>query len=247
MKLSVEFQGVYKPRKTLNLQASEPESLTHVAVLERREKERYGFQTPVAKRKAVSRALMKLPRSPKKYAAVFDGLTQICSTRKSKAVHAIGFLRLPERRKLIFLNNIKEKIEAVSAFHAEIHMAVSASMMKYVDPGRCSNFVQKQNVVQYQSNLEDSLYVCPICSNSKAQTISFTNQKYIVNSCAIVKYGEIFYPGVVIKNLDDQRRNNFLKRHRNKRNIFVYPEMQDIQLVYADMIVTEVMLIPERQ
>ncbi|XP_055875845.1 uncharacterized protein LOC129924548 [Biomphalaria glabrata] len=104
--------------------------------------------------------------------------------------------------------------------------------------------LQKQNVVQSQSNLEDSLDVSPICSNSKAQTISFTHQKYIVNSCVIVKYGEIFYPGVVIEVLDDQRRNNFLKRHRNKRNIFVYPEVQDIQLVYADMIVTEVMLIP---
>ncbi|KAK0060221.1 hypothetical protein Bpfe_010408 [Biomphalaria pfeifferi] len=59
-------------------------------------------------------------------------------------------------------------------------------------------------VVQSQSNLEDSLDVSPICSNSKAQTISFTNQKYIVNSCVIVKYGEIFYPGVVIGVLDDQ-------------------------------------------
>ncbi|KAI8795584.1 ubiquitin carboxyl-terminal hydrolase 1 [Biomphalaria glabrata] len=47
--------------------------------------------------------------------------------------------------------------------------------------------LQKQNVVQSQSNLEDSLDVSPICSNSKAQTISFTNQKYIVNSCVIVK------------------------------------------------------------
>ncbi|XP_055870970.1 uncharacterized protein LOC129923561 [Biomphalaria glabrata] len=122
-------------------------------------------------------------------------------------------------------------------------MAVSACMMKYVALGRCSNFRNK-NVVQSQSNLEDSLDVSPICSNSKAQTISFTHQKYIVNSCVIVKYGEIFYPGVVIEVLDDQRRNNFLKRHRNKRNIFVYPEVQDIQLVYADMIVTEVMLIP---
>ncbi|KAK7009949.1 hypothetical protein BgiMline_001535 [Biomphalaria glabrata] len=75
--------------------------------------------------------------------------------------------------------------------------------------------LQKQNVVQSQSNLEDSLDVSPICSNSKAQTNSFTNQKYIVNSCVIVKYGEIFSP-----------------------------EVQDIQLVYADMIVTEVMLIP---
>ncbi|KAK7002547.1 hypothetical protein BgiMline_003947, partial [Biomphalaria glabrata] len=74
--------------------------------------------------------------------------------------------------------------------------------------------LQKQNVVQSQSNLEDSLDVSPICSNSKAQTNSFTNQKYIVNSCVIVKYGEIFYPGVVIEVLDDQRRNNFLKRHR---------------------------------
>ncbi|XP_055871424.1 uncharacterized protein LOC129923619 [Biomphalaria glabrata] len=107
-------------------------------------------------------------------------------------------------------------------------MAVSACMMKYVDPGRCSNFndlvrgitpntiayrnrscfcfpcrnsygsqclhdeicgswkvfkLQKQNVVQSQSNLEDSLDVSPICSNSKAQTNSFTNQKYIVNRC----------------------------------------------------------------
>ncbi|KAI8781343.1 zinc finger CCCH domain-containing protein 14 [Biomphalaria glabrata] len=76
-----------------------------------------GFQTPVAKRMAVSRALMKLPRSPKKYAAVFDGLTQICSPRK--------------------------KIEAVSAIHTEIHMAVSACMMKYVALGRCSNFRNK--------------------------------------------------------------------------------------------------------
>ncbi|KAI8732896.1 hypothetical protein BgiBS90_037086, partial [Biomphalaria glabrata] len=49
--------------------------------------------------------------------------------------------------------------------------------------------LQKQNVVQSQSNLEDSLDVSPICSNSKAQTNSFTNQKYIVNSCVIVKYG----------------------------------------------------------
>lgn len=130
MEYLLEFQGVYKPRKTLNLQASKPESLTRVAVLEQREKERLrkaayraqlsphekawinrkrkerkqqansplnvisaevgeslgtGFQTPVAKRMAVSRALMKLPRSPKKYAAVFDGLTQICSPRKSKS------------------------------------------------------------------------------------------------------------------------------------------------------------------
>ncbi|KAK6970606.1 hypothetical protein BgiMline_026285 [Biomphalaria glabrata] len=104
--------------------------------------------------------------------------------------------------------------------------------------------LQKQNVVQSQSNLESSLDVSPICSNSKAQTLSSTNQKYIVNSCVIVKYGEIFYPGVVTEVLDDQRRINFLKRHRNKRDIFVYPEVQDIQLVYADMIVTEVMLIP---
>ncbi|KAI8789433.1 CAunnamed protein product [Biomphalaria glabrata] len=104
--------------------------------------------------------------------------------------------------------------------------------------------LQKQNVVQSQSNLESSLDVSPICSNSKAQTLSSTNQKYIVNSCVIVKYGEIFYPGVVTEVLDDQRRIIFLKRHRNKRDIFVYPEVQDIQLVYADMIVTEVMLIP---
>ncbi|KAK0050209.1 hypothetical protein Bpfe_020427 [Biomphalaria pfeifferi] len=136
MEYLLEFQGVYKPRKTLNLQASKPESLKRVAVLERREKGRNrkerkqqansplnvisaevgeslgtGFQTPVAKRMAVSRALMKLPRSPKKYAAVFDDLTQICSPRKSKAVHDIRFLRLPERRKLVFLNNIKESIK----------------------------------------------------------------------------------------------------------------------------------------
>ncbi|KAK6960728.1 hypothetical protein BgiMline_033382, partial [Biomphalaria glabrata] len=81
--------------------------------------------------------------------------------------------------------------------------------------------LQKQNVVQSQSNLEDSFDVSPICSNSKAQTNSFTNQKYIVNSCVIVKYGEIFYPGVVIEVLDDQRRNNFLKRHRNKKYICI--------------------------
>ncbi|KAK6994367.1 hypothetical protein BgiMline_010964 [Biomphalaria glabrata] len=164
MEYLLEFQGVYKPRKTLNLQASKPESLTRVAVLEQREKERnsYGSQ------------------------CLHD---EICGSWK------------------VFK-------------------------------------LQKQNVVQSQSNLEDSLDVNPLCSNSKAQTISFTHQKYIVNSCLIVKYGEIFYPGVVIEVLDDQRRNNFLKRHRNKRNIFVYPEVQDIQLVYADMIVTEVMLIP---
>ncbi|KAK0057733.1 hypothetical protein Bpfe_012963 [Biomphalaria pfeifferi] len=70
-----------------------------------------GFQTPVAKRMAVSRALMKLPRSPKKYAAVVEGLTQIRSPRRSKALQDIGFLRLPERRKLIFLNNINESIK----------------------------------------------------------------------------------------------------------------------------------------
>ncbi|KAI8730858.1 hypothetical protein BgiBS90_037538, partial [Biomphalaria glabrata] len=81
--------------------------------------------------------------------------------------------------------------------------------------------LHKQNVVQSQSNLEDSLDVSPIYSNSKAQTNSFTNQKYIVNSCVIVKYGEIFYPGVVIEVLDDQRRNNFLKRHRNKKYICI--------------------------
>ncbi|KAI8790979.1 hypothetical protein BgiBS90_003916, partial [Biomphalaria glabrata] len=40
MEYLLEFQGVYKPRKTLNLQASKPESLTRVAVLEQREKER---------------------------------------------------------------------------------------------------------------------------------------------------------------------------------------------------------------
>uniref|UniRef100_A0A2C9L8U7 Uncharacterized protein n=1 Tax=Biomphalaria glabrata TaxID=6526 RepID=A0A2C9L8U7_BIOGL len=70
-----------------------------------------GFQTPVAKRMAVSRALMKLPRSPKKYAAVVEGLSQIRSPRRSKALQDIGFLRLPERRKLIFLNNINESIK----------------------------------------------------------------------------------------------------------------------------------------
>ncbi|KAI8790355.1 HAUS augmin complex subunit 4 [Biomphalaria glabrata] len=69
--------------------------------------------------------------------------------------------------------------------------------------------LQKQNVVQSQSNLEDSLDVSPICSNSKAQTIFFTHQKYIVNSCVIVKYGEIFYPDCLPLQMTDNELANY--------------------------------------
>ncbi|KAK0056910.1 WD repeat-containing protein 43 [Biomphalaria pfeifferi] len=98
-----EKAWINRKRKERKQQANSPLNVISAEVGESLDT---GFQTPVAKRKAVSRALMKLPRSPKKYAAVFDGLTQICSPRK---------------------------------------------------------------IVQHQSNLEDSLDVCPICSNSKVK------------------------------------------------------------------------------
>ncbi|KAK0040075.1 hypothetical protein Bpfe_030491 [Biomphalaria pfeifferi] len=99
-----------------------------------------GFQTPVAKRMAVSRALMKLPRSPKKYAAVVEGLTQIRSPRRSKALQDIGFLRLPERRKLIFLNNINESIKTYLHSTSKKRSQMSNARRQVL----CTNWQQQQ-------------------------------------------------------------------------------------------------------
>lgn len=57
-----------------------------------------GFRSSVTERKAVQRAKQSMPKSPKKFAAVVDGLTRIRSPRKKAAMKAKGIVPSAERQ-----------------------------------------------------------------------------------------------------------------------------------------------------
>ncbi|XP_070174682.1 uncharacterized protein [Littorina saxatilis] len=66
-----------------------------------------------------------------------------------------------------------------------------------------------------------------------------------VNTCIVVKYPDRHYPGVVTAVHANELQVRFLKPHATNAEVFLHPDIDDVQLVGNDMVVaTHVTLIP---
>ncbi|KAK7099806.1 uncharacterized protein [Littorina saxatilis] len=66
-----------------------------------------------------------------------------------------------------------------------------------------------------------------------------------VNTCVVVKYPDRHYPGVVTAVHANELQVRFLKPHATNAEVFLHPDIDDVQLVGNDMVVaTHVTLIP---